>query len=112
MYLKMKPDEYWESLENELQTLKIQRNNLDKQDDAEQRRKLSKQIRLISTKINQHKKIAKYRNENPIDMTNTLIYKMFGKSGKELTPDEYREFHRIYQRNRRLKLRIEENHND
>ena len=106
MRIDMKPNEYWESLENELIYLKNQRDDLTKnKDNAEQRRYLSKQIRLISTKINQHKKLVKYREENPVDTTNTLIYKMFGKSGKELTLDEQREYHRICQRNRRIKAK-------
>ena len=102
----MKSNEYWKTMETELQVLKSKRGEMNKGNStAEQRQALSKQIHLLSVKINQHNKVAKRRAENPIDRSNTLIHKMFGKSERDLSPDEYREYNRVQHRLRRRELK-------
>ena len=102
----MKSNEYWKTMETELQVLKSKRGEMNKGNStAEQRKALSKQIHLLSVKINQHNKVAKHRAENPIDRSNTLVHRMFGKSERDLSPDEYREYNRVQHRLRRRELK-------
>lgn len=102
----MKSNEYWKTMESELQVLKSKRGEMNKDNStAEQRKTLSKQIHLLSVKINQHNKVANYRAENPIDRSNTLVHRMFGKSERNLSPDEYREYNRVQHRLRRRELK-------
>ena len=102
----MKSNEYWKTMETELQVLKSKRGEMNKGNStAEQRQALSKQTHLLSVKINQHNKVAKRRAENPIDRSNTLVHRMFGKSERDLSPDEYREYNRVQHRLRRQELK-------
>ena len=102
----MKSNEYWEALETELQVLRSKRGEMNKDNStAEQRKALSKQIHLLSVKINQHNKVVNHRAENPIDRSNTLVHRMFGKSERDLSPDEYREYNRVQHRLRRQELK-------
>ena len=102
----MKSNEYWKTMETELQVMRSKRKEMTKENSTtEQRQALSKQIHLMSVKINQHNKAAKHRAENPIDRSNTLVYRMFGKSERDLSPDEYREYNRVQHRLRRQELK-------
>ena len=102
----MKSNEYWKTMETELQVMRSKRKETTKENSTtEQRQALSKQIHLMSVKINQHNKAAKHRAENPIDRSNTLVYRMFGKSERDLSPDEYREYNRVQHRLRRQELK-------
>ena len=102
----MKSNEYWKTMETELQVMRSKRKEMTKENSTtEQRQALSKQIHLMSVKINQHNKAAKHRAENPIDRSNTLVYRMFGKSERDLSPDEYREYNGVQHRLRRQELK-------
>ena len=102
----MKSNEYWKTMETELQVMRSKRKEMTKENSTtEQRKALSKQIHLMSVKINQHNKATKHRAENPIDRSNTLVHRMFGKSERDLSPDEYREYNRVQHRLRRQELK-------
>ena len=102
----MKSNEYWKTMETELQVMRSKRKEMTKENSTtEQRQALSKQIHLMSVKINQHNKAAKHRAENPIDRSNTLVYRIFGKSERDLSPDEYREYNRVQHRLKRQELK-------
>ena len=102
----MKSNEYWKTMETELQVLKSKRGEMNKDNStAEQRQALSKQIHLLSVKINQHNKVANLFVYFFIFIFNFFIHRMSGKSERDLSPDEYREYNRVQNRLRRRELK-------
>lgn len=79
----MHSESEWRAMEADLKALKAQR------------MELSKQIHRLSACLRQHKtRIPSGKKPN----TNTVVYRMFGKPVKQLTPDEYRTYCRECQR--------------
>ena len=102
----MKSNDFWVSMEKELQMLLTQKVSMNQQNsNAEQRKALSKQIHLIKVKLNQHRKVLQYREEHPIVKTDSIVYKMFGKKLKDLTTEEYRKYNNLQHKLRRLELK-------
>jgi lipoate-protein ligase A len=72
----------------------------------EHRAKLQEVIKALSAEINAlERKSGKYYHYTPKEWEagKTISEKMFGKRLKDLTPDEYREYYRARQRERRKK---------
>lgn len=80
----------WKAKEKELEKLKAERDAL-----KVKTTEVSKRIHILSVDIAAYKK----RVEAPTKIrTDTIVYQMFGKQLKDLTPDEYRIYYNARQR--------------
>ena len=85
----MKTQAEWYALEQELASLRKQREEM-----WGQIKPISKRITFLEFSLKQHK--TKFQNTK--DWTTTFAYQMFGKRLKELTPDELRVYNKMRQR--------------
>lgn len=89
----MKDNNYWDKKTQELTELEKQMEELNKQ-----KKELGKRIHILKTSLSQH-------NESKGQRTDTEVYKMFGKSRKDLTDEELRTYNREMQKARRKRQR-------
>lgn len=87
-------NEQWKAKEKEIAELEKQLKELDKQ-----RKEIARKIHTLKVGLNQHNKLHKEQKVQ----TNTEVYKMFGKSLKELTKEEYKVYYNARQRINRQK---------